>query len=273
MIITKEQSVSETNMTNKPLTTLNKTLIEFLREFDFNKPDFTNVPLGFPNCNFDNLDSTDTGKLNAIKTLWELNRPPKITSRSRVWSDPKGYQYLGVWQNAALLRTLIRKFTLTLPLSERRLKAQLDDAGRSVKRNIEEGWKRPTTSEYLNFLGYSQASLEEVKGDIRDVKSDGFLPSKPLSTLNNILNIDLNIFKGPNKGQIKGEPDNPGHPYFIPLSTLNPHTLTYEIFMELINKTDFLLRRLVESLEKKLDDERMFFKVEQARINDKFRRK
>src|SRR3989304_8034689 len=118
MIKTKEPSVSETNMTNKPLTTLNKTLIEFLREFDFNKPDFTNVPLGFPNCNFDNLDSTDTGKLNAIKTLWELNRPPKITSRSRVWSDPKGYQYLGVWQNAALLRVLVRVFTKGLPIRE-----------------------------------------------------------------------------------------------------------------------------------------------------------
>ena len=74
MIITKEPSVLETNMTNKPLTTLNPTLIEFLREFDFNKPDFTNVPLGFPNCNFDNLDSTDTGKLNAIKTLLNIRQ-------------------------------------------------------------------------------------------------------------------------------------------------------------------------------------------------------
>lgn len=84
----------------------------------------------------------------------------KKPALSRIWTDPEGYQRLGAWQNAALLRVLIRKFTLNLTLNhpyERRLKAQLDDAARSVKRNIEEGYKRPTTKEYLIFLGYSQA--------------------------------------------------------------------------------------------------------------------
>src|SRR3989344_4221005 len=130
------------------------------------------------------------------KTLKELAQPKKPLQRSRVWQDPKGYQYLAVWQNAALLRVLVRKFTLTLPLWEKRLKAQLDDAARSQKRNIEEGWKRATTSEYLDFLGYSQGSLEEVKGDIRDAKTDGFLRGKEGSSLINI-GIDLNLFKGP----------------------------------------------------------------------------
>ena len=185
------------------------------------------------------------------KTLTELNAPTRPQQTSRVWTDPEGYQRLGVWQNAALLRVLIRKFTLNLTLNhpfERRLKAQLDDAARSVKRNIEEGWKRPTTKEYLIFLGYSQASLEEVKGDIRDAKTDGFLPSLPLSTLKNTLNIDLRVIKGTD---VKGEPTEPTHPYYLPLSTLKAPTLTYEIFMELINKTDWLLRKLVESLEHK----------------------
>lgn len=204
-----------------------------------------------------------------LKELATLNRP---LQKSRVWSDPQGYQYLAVWQNAALLRVLIRKFTLTLPLSERRLKAQLDDAARSQKRNIEEGWKRPTTSEYLDFLGYSQASLEEVKGDIRDAKTDGFLRVKEGSSLRDI-GIDLNIFKGPSQGQVKGEPTEPGHPYHKPLLTLNPHTLTYEMFMELINKTDYLLRKLVESLEKKLNQNRQGYLIQQALIKDKFRKK
>lgn len=167
---------------------------------------------------------------------------------SRVWTEPEGYQRLGAWQNAALLRVLIRVFTKGLPKNEYRLKAQLDDAARSVKRNIEEGWKRPTTKEYLVFLGYSQASLEEVKGDVRDAKTDGFLPTKPLSTLKGTLNIDLRVTKGI---EIKGEPTEEGHPYYLPLTTLKASTLTYEIFMELINKTDWLLRKLVESLELK----------------------
>lgn len=202
------------------------------------------------------------------KTFKELNSPKKSQQSSRVWTDPKGYQYLAVWQNSALLRVLVRKFTNTLPSREFRLKAQLDDAARSQKRNIEEGWKRPTTREYLNFLGYSQASLEEVKGDIRDAKTDGLLISKPGSNLFTI-NIDLRVFKGP--GKIKGEPTESSHPYYKPLTTLNPKSLTYEIFLELINKTDYLLRILVESLEKKLSSEQKSYQIEQARLRDRLR--
>lgn len=207
------------------------------------------------------------------KTMQELNAPDRPIQRSRVWKDPEGYQYLAVWQNAALLRVLIRKFTLNLTLNhpfEKRLKAQLDDAARSQKRNIEEGFKRPTTSAYLEFLGFAQASLEEVKGDIRDAKVDGFLPSKPGSSLKD-LGIDLSVFKGASKGMTKGEPTEPNHPYFKPLNTLNPTTLTYEIFMELINKTDYLLRVLVQSLEKKLNEDHKGYQIEQARIKDKLK--
>lgn len=92
------------------------------------------------------------------KTQRELSQPKSPYQRSRVWKDPNGYQYLGVWQNAALLRVLTRKFTLTLPFTEKRLKTQMDDSARSVKRNIEEGWKRPTTSEYLIFRLLSSQS-------------------------------------------------------------------------------------------------------------------
>lgn len=201
------------------------------------------------------------------RSLEELKAPQKPKQRSRVWTDPNGFQYLGVWQNAALLRVLVRKFTLTLPLWEKRLKAQMDDCARSQKRNIEEGWKRSTTSEYLQFLGYSQGSLEELKGDIRDAKTDGFLKSVKGSTLRDI-GFDLNTFKGPLKGQSKSEPTEPNHPYFQPLETLKGQDITYEVFIELINKTDFLLRKLVESLEIKLNNDNKHYQVEQARIRD-----
>lgn len=221
-----------------------------------------------------NKDQEEVIKAAIAQTMRELSAPPKPVQTSRVWKDPEGYQYLAVWQNAALLRVLVRRFTLNLTLNhpfERRLKAQLDDAARSQKRNIEEGWKRPTTSEYLNFVGFAQASLEEVKGDIRDAKTDGFLPSKPLSSLKD-LGIDLNIFKGPTKGMAKGEPTDPSHPYYRPLETLSPDALTYEMFMELINKTDWLLRKLVESLEKKLQNDKMDYQITQAKIKEKFKK-
>lgn len=214
---------------------------------------------------------------NIAKTFAEIAAAEKAAKNplqnSRQWKDPKGYQYLGVWQNAALLRVLVRKFTLNLTLNhpyELRLKAQMDDCARSQKRNIEEGWKRPTTQEYLRFIGYAQGSLEELRGDVRDAKTDGFLKSQEGSCLKSI-GIDLGIFKGPLRGQAKGEPTDPGHPYYQPLTTLNSQTLTYEIFLELINKTDYLLRVLVQSLEKKLVNDKKAYQVDQARIRDKLR--
>lgn len=244
-------------------------LEEFVKKFDLRNSDWSDLPEGFPECELSGLSSGEIGKFMAIKNLWELSRPQKIKARSRVWQDPKGYQYLAVWQNAALLRVLVRVWTKDLPTREEyRLKAQMDDEARSVKRNIEEGWKRPTTSEYLQFLGYSQASLEELRGDIRDCKTDGFLPSRPGSSLGD-KGFNLRVVKGAAKGLVKGEPTDPGHPYYQPLKTLNPKTLTYEEFTELVNKTDWLLRKLVESLEKKLQQEQKSYQIEQARIKDK----
>lgn len=246
-------------------------LRQFIKEFDFNKPGWSQLPDGFPDCDLARLNFTEIGKFMAIKNLWELSRPQKIQARSRVWEDPKGYQYLAVWQNAALLRVLVRVFTKgCLSKGEYRLKAQMDDEARSVKRNIEEGWKRPTTSEYLQFLGYSQASLEELRGDIRDCKTDGFLALRPGSSLGDI-RVNLRVTKGPFKGGVKGEPTEPGHPYCQPLKTLNSQTLTYEMFLELVNKTDWLLRKLVESLERRLDKEQKSYQIEQARIKEKLK--
>ena len=123
---------------------------------------------------------------------------------TRQWKHPEGYKYLAPWANAVLLRFLIRKFTEGLPRSEYRTKTQLDDAGRSVVSNIEEGYKRPTTKEYLDFLGFSQGSLEEIKGLVRQVCQDGFLKAKSSSQLADI-GVDLKEIKGlleESKGEI-----------------------------------------------------------------------
>ena len=231
----------------------------------------------------------------AEKTMRELSSsnllysPLKSTSRS--WKDPEGYRYLVPWSNAVLLRFFVRKFTESLPKSEYRRKSQVDDAARSVVRNVEEGFKRTTTSEYLQFIGYSQGSLEEVKGDIRELTEDKFMKSKPGSSLTGIgidlgeLNRELKEGKG-SYGKLSNDRESKGsygkleqskerlassnlplnssktplrdftyHPLTVlypPLKDVIAQDLTYEIFIELINKTDWLLRKLVESLEIKL---------------------
>ena len=225
------------------------------------------------------------------KTLQELAQPQKPKERSRVSNTPNGYVFLVAWSNASLLRVLIRKYTNKLPKSEYRLKAQINDAGRSTVANIEEGFARQTTSEYINFLGYSRASLIEVKGDIQRSLQDGFLKSVPGSGL-----IDLGIkldewhealrksvisrpndFKGlyrtlkesrehdTSVGQI---PLNPPKFLYNPVDNLKAEDLTYEVFIELVNKTDWNIRKLAESLEKKMAGDQKSYQIEKARVRD-----
>lgn len=233
------------------------------------------------------------------KTFRELSHPTKPIARSRISNTPNGYIHLVAWSNAGLLRTIIKKFTDTLPKSEYRTKTQVDDAARSTVANIEEGFARPTTKEYLNFLGFSQASLVEVKGDIQRLRQDDLLPSQPGSSLGS-LGIDLGdwheafkksvISKPSSKGiyrnlkESKGIPDlqlplnspakrDPASQDFkflySPVDNLQAQNLTYEIFIELVNKTDWHLRRLVISLEDKLARDQKYYQVEQARIRGK----
>lgn len=298
------------------------TLKEFIKIFNFQKPNpeksdsasdrgasWSDLPEGFPDCDLEGLSSDEIAKFNAIKSLWEINQSKKPKAGSRVWKSTNGYIYLVGWSNASLLRILGRRFTETLPVSERRLKAQLDDAMRSVVANIEEGFARPTTSEYLQFLGYSQASLKEVKGDFQRSRQDSFLRSVRGSSLMDI-KIDLkgwhqvliqsvishppaspgdsasggrgNIPWGPlssskkTKGDYRKLKDIKGRGRrfrfgYTPVDEMKAGSLTYEIFIELVNKTDWHLRRLVESLEEKLGQERKSYQVEKSRLKGKLK--
>lgn len=136
-------------------------------------------------------------------------------------------------------------------------------------------WKRPTTSEYLVFLGYSQASLEEVKGDVERLQQDGFVKSVPGSNLKD-LGIDLkhwnNWSRNPiNSSKILYFPLENNRRSYRRLKEIEGKDVTYEMLIELINKTDYLLRKLVVSLEKKLADEKKSYQIEKARIKDKLK--
>lgn len=229
------------------------------------------------------------------ETMRELNTPDKPVQRSRTWQHPQGYRYLVQWSNLVLLRYLVRLFTNSLPKSEYRRKAQADDAARSTVRNIEEGYKRSNTATYIEFISFSQGSLEEVKGDVRELAEDGFLKSHSGSSLRDI-GIDLGAFnqalrsksQEENKGIYRRQEEiigkkmpesddsfryRPITVLYPPLSKVRSSDLTFEIFNELINKTDYLLRKLVESLEKKLSQNQMAYKIEQARIKDALKNK
>ena len=205
------------------------------------------------------------------KTLRELRQAKRPVERSRISKTSNGYIFLIAWSNASLLRILNRKFTSTLPKSEYRLKAQSDDSCRSVVANIEEGFARQTTSEYINFLGYSRASLIEEKGDIQRSLQDGFLRSIPGSNLKD-LGIDLTEWHEALKKSVISKTNNTNYRELEDfIGKVKVTDLTYEIFIELINKTDWNIRKLIESLEKKMNADQKFYKVEKMRIYEKFK--
>lgn len=216
------------------------------------------------------------------KTMRELSQPPKPQERSRISQTSNGYIHLVAWSNASLLRILNKKFTDSFSRSLYRLKSQLDDACRSVVANIEEGFARQTTSEYINFLGYSRASLIEVKGDIQRSLQDGILKPVPGSSLKS-LGMDLinwhealreSVISRPDKGIYRNLGEVKGFFKFLysPVDDLKASDLTYEVFIELINKTDWNIRKLVESLEKKLNTDKKYYQVEKMRTYEKFKR-
>lgn len=85
-----------------------------------------------------------------------------------------GYQTLITWRQAGEIYHRAKNFTRDYlnRISDSRLVAHINDSARSVQRNIEEGYKRATTKEYVQFLGFSRGSLEELKGDFEELKRE-----------------------------------------------------------------------------------------------------
>ena len=93
--------------------------------------------------------------------------------------NPLGFKNLLTWQQADdiynKIKTLASKLPKIHPKTNQftnRLTDHLIDSARSVKRNIEEGFKRATTGEYIKFIGFSLGSLEELHGDLVDLEKD-----------------------------------------------------------------------------------------------------
>ena len=80
------------------------------------------------------------------------------------YTNPLAYKQLRTWQQANEILELTEKFIKILPQKEP-ARDHMDRSARSTVRNIEEGFRRTTTQEYINFLGFSAGSNEELLGD------------------------------------------------------------------------------------------------------------
>lgn len=176
------------------------------------------------------------------------------------------YRYSAIYRNAIIFQYLIEKWLSGLnPHTHHRLITQDTDACRSMVANIAEGYARPTTVEYIQFLGYSLASLEEVASDVVHAKDTGLLPTRPGTSLASI-GIMFKPIPPPNFSYSSPKiSSDPLGELKRQVGEIKREDLAYEIFVELINKTRYLYKRTVEGLWGKLSRD------EQDKLNAELR--
>ena len=92
-------------------------------------------------------------------------------------SSPYGYKSLLVYKKAEEMQKACASLTSHFPpfshsSRSKTLSAladQMDRSARSVKQNIVEGWKRNSTKEYHQFLGFSLGANAELEEDCNDI--------------------------------------------------------------------------------------------------------
>lgn len=84
---------------------------------------------------------------------------------------PYGYRELLVYKKAEQLQMDCSHLTHAFPRMKTliALADQMDRSARSVKQNIVEGWKRNTSKEYYEFLGFSMGANSELEEDCDDI--------------------------------------------------------------------------------------------------------
>ena len=88
--------------------------------------------------------------------------------------NPLGYKVLRTYQQGEEIYELVKKFTAFYlqKIQDSRLIGHMNDSGRSVPRNIAEGYGRNNTKQYYEFLGFSFGSLLELLEDSLSLEKD-----------------------------------------------------------------------------------------------------
>ena len=98
-------------------------------------------------------------------------RERKINDMIKPPRNLYGHKKLLVYQKAEDLQKATSHLTSLFPplKTHYSLADQMNRSARSVKQNVVEGWKRNSTREYYEFLGYAIASNAEVEEDCNDI--------------------------------------------------------------------------------------------------------
>ena len=103
------------------------------------------------------------------------------------------YRKLIVWQNAYKLRKMVYDITARFPKSEMRRISQMRDAARSVKQNIQEGYKGGSIGKYIQGVNISKGSLGELIGDVEDCYDDKLISCEEFQVLEDLIKKNITI--------------------------------------------------------------------------------
>ena len=151
--------------------------------------------------------------------------------------NPYGHRNLLAYKKAEELQLVLSEYISShfvpfKPLAS--LADQMQRSARSTKQNIAEGWKRNSTSEYYQFLGYAIASNAELEEDCTDIIK-GIYGNKGLER------VGLKKW-----GELESIP-------FYPLDPLLPLPVQLKLRTKELN---FLLTQLQTSLVSKMKKEK-----------------
>lgn len=97
------------------------------------------------------------------------------------------YEKLKFYRDICKIRRIVYIITSRFVKSHIRLVSQMRDAARSAKQNIREGYKKGSVGEFAHSIRISQASLEELKGDIEDCLDDGLITNVEFDNLEKLI--------------------------------------------------------------------------------------
>lgn len=178
--------------------------------------------------------------------------------------DPYGYKKLLAYKKAEDLQMECSRLTHLFPFSKTlsSLADQMDRSARSGKQNIVEGWKRNTTKEYYDFLGFAIGAIAELEEDCDDIIRGVYpelmdkmglkrekrveTPSNPISSHWTLLEVE----------KLRFYPLDPSLPLVIQLKLR-------------CKELNFLLKKIQDSLEQKMENENTFSLRDKSQIIEK----
>ena len=164
--------------------------------------------------------------------------------------DPEGYKKLLVYKKAEEFHSECLKLAEEIKRVEKGLRGvrgertvnkilleladQIGRASRSPQSNIVEGWKRNTTQEYFEFIGYAIASAEEIHEDVTDVIKGKYPELMFVPGITGVKGLDI--------AEVEKLP-------FYPLDPLHPLIVQVKLRSK---ELTMLLYKLQQSLDKKM---------------------